>query len=524
MRPSRPMAVAVLALCAALAVAIATGTAGTGRADSRAVTTCDPARTFTRMFPQLRPAAIPADAVKQLATAVIAEEELEVTPEGEQDAEENEDIPAGQTYVGQLVDHDLDLDDRPNDLTTPTDPNTVPNLRTPRFDLDNVYGAGPRQSPQLYEADGMHLRRGAPLSGAPDTGATDHPRDASGRALLGDGRDDENRIVAQLHSVLVRFHNRIVDQIRAATPRVPGPVVFELARRKALLHYQWAVLTDFLPTIVGTDTMRSVLPRLNEPQLRFLNPCRGVPVEFSVAAYRFGHSIVRPIYRLNSTVAERLPVFSRTFQDPNTHLGGFSPSPSNFAIDWSFFFPTDGVPRQIGRPQASYRPDNSLVFQLSLLPGPEVGTGPTSLAERNLLRANQLGLPSGQDVARAMGVRPLADSQILVGKAADEDGESRVITDVSPAFAGKAPLWTYVLAESVASTFRIENGRIVGAQLRPFRLGPVGGRIVAETLVGLMAVDPLSVVRVPLFRPDRDFTGPGGRFGFRDLIKAATGV
>ena len=56
-------------------------------------------------------------------------------------------------------------------------------------------------------------------------------------------------------------------------------------------------------------------------------------------------------------------------------------------------------------------------MQLSRLPLPESGSGPASLAKRNLRRSVQLGLPSGQDVARAMGVTPLRDDQILIGKA-----------------------------------------------------------------------------------------------------------
>jgi hypothetical protein len=485
---------------------------------------CEPSTNFSRLFPKLPPANIKLDEARTLAASVMAEEETDVTPEGEPDPEENEDIAAGQTYVGQLVDHDLDLDDRPNDLITPVDPTTLRNFRTPRFDLDNVYGSGPAGSPQLYEADGVHLLRGSPLSGAPDTEASDHPRDASGRALIGDPRDDENRIVAQLHTILVRFHNKVVDRLAERHPRLRGQALFDAARTKVLRHYQWAVLTDFLPTIVGQDMVRSVLPTLGNPKLRFFDPCRGVPVEFSVAAYRFGHSLVRPIYRINETVAERLPVFSVTPDDTTSHLGGFSPSPANFAIDWKFFFVTDGVPRKVGQPQASYRPDNSLVFPLSLLPLGDAGSGPTFLAERNLLRSIQLGLPSGESVARAMGVRPLQSDRILIGKAADEDGESEVITDVVPTLAGKTPLWTYVLAEAIASAFDIQDGRIVGRQKRPFRLGPVGGRIVTETFVGLLAADASSIVRNPAFRPDPGLTGPGGRFNFRDLIKAATGT
>jgi hypothetical protein len=480
---------------------------------------------FGRMFSQLRAATWPAAAVDLLSTRLIAEEETEPTPEGQVDDEENNAIDSGFTYVGQFIDHDLTLDPRPNDLTTPINPFSLPNARTPAFDLDSVYGGGPRNSPQLYEADGVHLKLGTPLIGsATDAHAADLPRDAAGQALLGDPRNDENRIVAQLHSIFLRFHNLVANRIARANPRWSKAQVFAAAQQQVRLHYQWAVLTDFLPTIVGQQTVRAVLPSMDvrqaQPQLAFYNPCTmNMPVEFSVAAYRFGHSMVRPIYRINTTVAERLPVFSLT-NDPTKDLGGFRPSPPNFAIDWSFFFQMDSQ-RSVGKPQASYKLDNSLVFPLSLLPLPDTGSGPASLAKRNLLRSMQLGLPSGQDVARRMGVTPLRDDQILIGKATGDPDDTVAITAVAPDFARKAPLWTYVLAEATASAFKVHDGKIDGPQIAPMRLGPVGGRIVTEVFVGLMANDRSSILYNPSFRPDWAFSR-NGRFGFRELIRAVT--
>jgi hypothetical protein len=133
----------------------------------------------------------------------------------------------------------------------------------------------------------------------------------------------------------------------------------------------------------------------------------------------------------------------------------------------------------------------------------------------------QLGLPSGQDVARAMGVTPLRDDQILIGKATGEAEDTVAINAVSAGFMGKAPLWNYVLAESTAGAFTVHDGRIDGAQIAPIRLGPVGGRIVTETFVGVMLVDHSSVLYDSTFRPDRAFTR-SGRFGFRELIRAVT--
>jgi hypothetical protein len=480
---------------------------------------------FGRMFPGLKKASWSLADLDLLASAVMAADDAEPTPEGQVDDEENADIDAGFTYIGQFIDHDLTFDNRPDDLITPTDPTTLANGRTPMFDLDNVYGSGPVGSPDLYQPGGVRLKLGAPLTGSPDHRSRDLPRDATGRALLGDPRDDENRIVAGVHSVFLRFHNLAVDVMRAEHPGWHDDRVLAAAQRFVRLHYQWAVLTDFLPTIVGQDMVRSVLPGFpggaRGPRLRFFNACNGMPVEFSVAAYRFGHSMVRPIYRINQAVAPRLPVFS-TSMDPTQSLGGFQPSPPNFAIDWKFFFLLDG-PRKVGQPQASYRFDNSLVFPLSLLPLPATGAGPASLAKRNLMRAVQLGLPSGQDVARAMGLWPLRDDQILIGKATGDPADATAITNVSHAFSGKAPLWTYVLAEATAEAFRVYNGQIHGPQRAPFRLGPVGGRIVAETFAGVMAADPSSVLNTPDFEPHR-LLASNGRFGFRELIRRVTAL
>ena len=482
-----------------------------------------PAR-FGRLFPGLAPATWSTADVRSLATRVMAEEETVPTPENEVDDEENLGIDAGFTYVGQFVDHDLTLDPRPNDLTTPVDPTTLQNFRTPAFDLDSVYGGGPAASPQLYQSDGMHMKLGLPLTGGNDSGAVDLPRERNGQALLGDPRNDENRIVAQLHSVFLRFHNLIVDRLRRAHGDWSSTRVFEEARRQVRMHYQWAVIFDFVPTIVSPDVLGDLLPRAgrtpSQPRLQFFNPCRlGMPIEFSVGAYRFGHSMVRPIYRVNTTIAERLPVFTLT-NDPTKDLAGFRPSPPNFAIDWSFYFLMDGQ-RTPGRPQVSYKLDNSLVHPLSLLPLGDAGTCPTSLAERNLLRSIQLGLPSGQAIARQMGVPVLRDDQILIGKATGDAEDAVPISAVGNSFKGNAPLWTYVLAEATTTAYNVHDGRIDGPQKAPTRLGPVGGRIVAETFAGLLLADTSSLVYNLSFRPDPDFSR-NGQFGFRDIIRAVT--
>lgn len=449
------------------------------------------------MFSGLTPASWSDASLTALATASMAPTEP-IPPIGRPDPEENRAIAAGYTYFGQFVDHDLTRDDRPTTLLGTVDVSTLVNLRTPQLDLDSVYGSGPTGSPQLYAADHVHLLVGAPLSGSPDVGARDLPRNpTTGQALIGDPRNDENRMVAAIHSAFLRFHNQLVDDALTADPTTGPDAAFARARAAVVRTYQTIVIEDFLPTIVGRPTLDTVLratPNGWSPSLRFYSACQQMPVEFAVAAYRFGHSMVRSNYRTNSSTPA-LPVFSGTFV-PGSDLSGFSPAPSGSAVDWNLFLPAGpGTGRDV---QWSYRPDTSLTAALGLLPLPPTDAGSPSLAGRNLLRGRQVGLPSGQDVARAMGVTPLPDDQILIGAATGDPADTRAITAIDPTFAGRAPLWTYVLAESTAAAFPVAGGRIVGPQRAPMRLGPVGGRIVAETIVGLLASDPTSVLHQPV--------------------------
>lgn len=479
-----------------------------------------PTTGYGRMFPSLSSATWESSALMALGTASIADAENEPTPEGQRDAEDNADIPAGYTYFGQFVDHDLTMDDRPNDLVTPTPVAGLVNGRTPQLDLDSLYGSGPSVSASLYESDGMHLKVGSLLTGSPDSGARDLPRDASGKALIGDPRNDENRIVAGVHSLFIRLHNQSVDRIRSNEPRLANDAVFARARQEVTWNYQWLIVTDYLPMIAGRQTVNAVISRSNtgwSTNLRFYDACQQMPVEFSAAAYRFGHSMVRGLYRINDGV-NRVPVFSGTYV-PSSDLMGFSPSPSNFGIDWKYFVPTSNS--GLGRAQPSYKIDGSLTNSLSLLPLPTTGIGPANLATRNVLRSQQLALPSGQDVARAMGLTPLRDDQILVGKATGDPADAVAITSVSSDFSGRAPLWSYVLAESVAMAYPVSGGAITGPQRAPLRLGPVGGRIVTETIVGLLASDQASIVNHREFTPSmgRD---PAGEFTLRTLVDVVT--
>jgi hypothetical protein len=463
--------------------------------------------------------------LKSLASAMVAEAEGIPTSEDEDDDEENigrpndPGISAGFTYLGQFIDHDLTFDPA-SSLQKQDDPDALVDFRTPRFDLDCVYGRGPDDQPYLYEGDGLRMLLGRALTGNPQDARTrDLPRNSPGpagskRALIGDPRNDENLIVSQLHGIFLRFHNRIVDLLH-------GQADFHTVQRLVRWHYQWVVLHNFLPTIIGRQMLGNILPHLakktsvlqDKPDLQFYHPRHEsfMPVEFSVAAYRFGHSMVRPIYRLNTTLADRQVIFSL---DPNVpNLTGFREFPAEWAIEWNLFFnfgqaPAHGKQRR----QPAYKIDSSLVNPLGNLP-PAIASQIPSLAERNLLRGLRMGLPSGQDVARKMGVPVIPDDKLRIGKATEEDAATNIrLVDVSPNFRNKAPLWYYVLAEA--------QQEFVNNQT-PIRLGPVGGRIVGEVFVGLLLGDRHSFLnQAPHWQPIPEFT-KDGQFGMAELIAQA---
>src|SRR5437763_10303698 len=115
--------------------------------------------------------------------------------------DENPTVTAGYTYLGQFIDHDITFDPV-SVLTAANDPDALTDFRTPRLDLDSVYGRGPDDVPFLYDPDGVHL-----LIGRNAEGDDDLPRNSNGRALLGDPRNDDNLIVSQLTQGFLKYHN-----------------------------------------------------------------------------------------------------------------------------------------------------------------------------------------------------------------------------------------------------------------------------------------------------------------------------
>jgi len=457
------------------------------------------------------------------------------------DAEES-GIPALYTYFGQFIDHDITFDPMTT-LIQHSDPDALTDFRTPALDLDNVYGRGPGDQPYMYDNGGPKFLLGDAL----DNGAHDLPRNSANprRALIGDPRNDENSIVSQLQGLMLRFHNRVVDD--------NSLLEFPALQRIVRWHYQWAVIYDFLPKIVSAPVLDALKTngKYDKAKLKFFHWRNDpfMPVEFSVAAYRLGHSMIRPGYRLNDDDATLLPIFpippntiSEIPQGILNGLTGFQEMAKNRGIDWGRFIDIEGDVRPYGddpdtvspanaamkaRLQFAYRIDTSVVTPLSILPSTVVSDPPPSLPQRNLIRAFELGLPTGQDVARAMGVTPLKDSEIVIGKAVDSPSGDDVLGKLSDlkdlaAFHGKCPLWTYILAEAARTQTSLPIPVTGGKKITTPQLGPVGGRIVAEVFLGMLFGDNDSFLSAdPNWIPS--IRNKGTDFALRDLVAYALG-
>jgi hypothetical protein len=414
--------------------------------------------------------------------AMMADPGREVGPDS--------NIPAGYTYVGQFVDHDVTLDVS-SSLDVATDANTINNMRTPALDLDSLYSRGPALDPHLYVfptagpasaitfqlGTNRNVGTGGPAGAAGNAGAMvvqtnfDVPRmhnplnpaASSNTAIIGDPRNDENLIVSQFHQTMLRFHNKVVELLVLAG--FSGDIFVE-AKKIVTHHYQWAVVHDFLKRVCGAGAVNSAMAGVVAP----VGSAFRMPVEFAVAAYRFGHSMIRNNYWIN-------------FNFPGASLGQvfqFNRNPnlpvlSNWVVDFNAFF-TTGIPVPVNN--RARRIDSVLAPGLETLPG--FAGMMAILATRNLRRGLALGLPSGQGMANSFGIAPLNPAQLTAGLPANEVA---VLNSNAGILLQKTPLWYYVLRESAV---------LAGGN----QLGPVGAKIVADTFARILKRDANSFVNV----------------------------
>jgi hypothetical protein len=437
-------------------------------------------------------------------------------------------IPSGFTYLGQFVDHDMTLDNTARSLGENVSVADLVQGRSPALDLDSLYGRGPHHPEDAkFYSDGIRLKMGKTKQTAfpdnrtnVDMAGFDLPRTAFGstkaarrKALIPDQRNDENLVVAQTHLAFIRFHNTVVKKL--ARGGTPSALLFETARRTVVRHYQWMLKTDFLPRIVDPIIVDEVFAhgrQFFEP-----HPLPGstptMPIEFSVAAYRLGHSMIRGAYQWNRVFKAGGPgpigsllllfTFSGTsgilspdgnLNDPES--GSFERLPTNWIADFRRLYdfseagrddlvmnPTDfNVAKQI---------DTLLVDPLKQLPLGSFGgrgTNPPpaelNLAFRNLTRAKMVSLATGQQMADMMGVTKLTRAQIIEGNGgADLSSLSKAQQD---AIVANTPLWYYILREA-----EFNRGVLTG----------VGGRIVAEVFHRAIEGSRISILENPFWRP-----------------------
>lgn len=478
--------------------------------------------------------------LKKLAALMVDDAESSTTDNG------NSSIPPGYTYWGQFLDHDITAGtDRSHEFSitednfSPINPDQVitdiQNMRTPFFDLDSLYGDnnGPfGEMFRLYDPSDMVKFKiaknddslGIPGSVPnPELGLErDLPRNNDGSindasstiALIGDGRNDENTIIAQFHLAMLKFHNCVVDELRKIHPTVNDRQLFDMARKEVISHYQWLIVNDFLKRILDEEVYQQILAEYADSNAssifdEFGNGKPFMPLEFSTAAYRFGHSMVRNNYDFNqnfgdaslddNSAGEVLAdanfslLFAFTGKGGERLRGSGQPTinttlPFNWIIEWERFFDTDQVNQ--GDKRFARKIDTKIALPLSdmrnndfeLLSDAEKATVDVGeaqfnrimrhLTERNLLRGYLLSIPTGQAMVKHLcdtcNLKPLDAKELQENNSSELN---QVLKDSG--FLKNTPLWYYVLKEA----------EVRG---KGNSLGPLGSCIIGRTFIGFL--------------------------------------
>lgn len=469
-------------------------------------------------------------------------------------------LPPVYTYFGQFVNHDISapVGDVVTLATVPEGVSVIGTDLPPGLDrsrraepevilesfvneqanplaLDSLYGDGPGSVDPgiraLYETDGKRFRLGRtrtedqqvfedllidPDRVIHDIGAPDLLR-RDGVPLIADHRNDENLIVSQLHLALLLFHNKAV---AALEPAVPDPAdCFAKARALVTLHYHWLILNDYLPSLLSSQVLQTPLTQRQQK----LPAARTVPLEFTTAAFRFGHSMVGSAYDFNANFG-RGGRISRTgatlteLFDFTTHRNMGQPGaatlqlPDHWVIDWD---------RMSRRPRLTPGPSGAERIDLTFAPDMLNVMGTSDVARhgsilfRNLMRGFQRRIAFGQELARQCGQASLTPDELRMALPDTAQPGAKGLREVAEGLGmlEQTPAWLYFLCEAR----HFEQGE---------RLGPTASHIIADTIVGLMRFMPESVLSHdgghwhPRQSPLR---GPGGRAltTLRSLLKFA---
>jgi hypothetical protein len=447
---------------------------------------------FGRLFPTLLPFRPNDAALDELGKSMV----------DPANSNSNSTIPAGYTYLGQFIDHDIS-----KDALGGVDPATLPpkelgeliQLRTPSLDLDSLYGSGDTE--HLVEFDPSDFAKFAigiahSSAGAANNFPNDLFRDNSSidkpaKALIGDPRNDENLAVAQTHLAFMKFHNAVVDVLRRRNlnPNVDAIALRNQAREIVVKHYQSIVLHDFLKHFVDNAVYADVIVNGNAKFFKVISAeLPFMPIEFSAACYRW-HTLIRDDYNWNRVFNANKGTLELLFrftglQNQDKQIG-FNPGdktlPSNWIVDWTRFY--DFTSRNIPSNGLNFtKPIDTLLSATLHSFGPP--RSPMNLAVKNLIRGSRVGLPCAQDIAWLTGIPALTEQQLLAGT-----GAQGAILEKHE-FHKKTPLWYYLNREA----------EIAGTG----KFGTLGSTIICEVFHGLTKGSRISILDENDWKPDAD--------------------
>ncbi len=361
------------------------------------------------------------------------------------------DIVLGLVFLGQFVDHDITLMNVTGQGPVP-DPSLPLDMRNPALDLDSVYGKGPHDQPEFYTPDGLFFQLGA--------NGRDLLRDANGKAIIGDERNDDNGMLAMIQVAFQRYHNKLMTEaLDGVDPNRLGQrrkdMLFDRVHRQVVAVYQGIVANELAPALSGHALPENVAPN------------GSLPIEFSSAVYRLGHSLVPNTVVVDHQGNTKSPV-DPSLRGPN---GGipfdllFGPNAQHAA---KFDDKIADVMRVLLIPFSPTDPS-----QGDLIGGdsPNIGPGEVingvmhlDLVETNIMRGRELKLPSGEEYLAMLDGRPY-----------------------DPAKDGNTDLFVYILHEAAP----------LG------HLGRVGADVFDKGLGGILAADPYRYNNPSVFTPQQ---------------------
>ncbi|WP_158284735.1 peroxidase family protein [Oricola cellulosilytica] len=445
----------------------------------------------------------------------------------------NPDVPAGYTYLGQLIAHDV-IFNNTADLAGQREEHERP-FASPALDLDCLYRGGPERSPIIYawakDADERCLLRMGKTSGrayrGPDTGSK-HPsasadpvamdlpglslcpeatsssevpeKDPQGRCpadrLIGDPRNDNNLILSQICVLFHRFHNKVCAEVAGQSDIRPGKEVFEIARMVVIDTYRHIVRNDYLSHILEPRTWM-VQQKAQARGEHFyakrlaIDPTTPLPSEFWLGAMRIGHAMAQPVYEINGVQPQPVSLATvMSFRRANVHnpqnVAG-QPVTNDWLVDLDRFFAADDHEPVIASRRIRPAIARALYSGKSLQPADLEGV--RSLYERlggvpfrDLARGYLRGLPNSQYLAAMFGVPHLSRSELIgddrsglrgMYGASIKNPLQEADFDAIGALADDTPLEWYLLREA-----EVQNGGR--------RLGALGSAIIADILFSLL--------------------------------------